>query len=176
MLSKKFSPLIILLLQLSGCTLLMPAGSWPEGLPPREYFVDYYQASEDNHAYQSLDDYLYWIQVFYEGNALSPGWIHLSSELVFEAEEDRKVTYARKMQTLGRLIAAEWAQNNNVRLIDTRCASIWRDALLEAVSRDDLDNYIQRFEADVNAILAGELSKGDIQLERYYEVEEFDFF
>lgn len=176
MLFKKYLSFLVLVTMLSGCSLLLPVGSWPQELPPQNYFIGYYEASEDNHAYQKLEDYLYWIQVFYEGNALSPGWFHLSNELMDETPEDKKVIYSRKMQSLGRLISAEWAQNNNVRLIDTRCASIWRDALLEAISREDLDNYIQRFETDVNAILAGELSREDIQLSRYYEVEEFDFF
>jgi len=48
--------------------------------------------------------------------------------------------------------------------------------LIEAVSIGDLENYMQRFEADVNAILAGTLSQEEIEFSRYYEEEGFEFF
>ncbi|MAM71688.1 MAG: hypothetical protein CMP91_11155 [Gammaproteobacteria bacterium] len=160
---------------MSACSIFVPGGPWPSDLPPRQYFVDYYQASPDNHEYQEQDEYLNWVRVFYQGNALSPGWHLLTEELLFESEAARHEEYSLKMANLGRQISAEWAKGNEVRLIDTRCASIWRDALIEAIERDDLDNYIARFENDVNAILGRELDKEEISRERYYEVEEFDF-
>jgi hypothetical protein len=168
--------LIVLLSLQIACSALLPVGSWPHNLPSEAYFIDYYQHGEDNHAYQALKDYLYWVETFYLGNALSPGWFQLTRELLEEVDADRQALYAEKMQSLGLMISAEWAQDNNVRLIDTRCASVWRDALLEAMAQDDLDNYLQLFANDVNAILAGELVKEDIELTRYYEVEGFDFF
>ncbi len=168
--------LIVVLSLQSACSVLLPVRSWPPELPSQEYFIDYYQQNEDNHTFQALEDYLYWVQIFYQGNALSPGWFQLTRELLQETDVDRQAFYAEKMQTLGLLISAEWAQNNNIRLIDTRCASVWRDALLEALAQNDLDNYMQRFESDVSAILSGELLKGDIELARYYDVEGFEFF
>jgi hypothetical protein len=75
---------------------------------------------------------------------------------------------------LGRTISVEWAKSNEERLIDTRNAAVWRDALQEALSQGDLDNYLDRVDADVSAILAGSLAGEEIRFERYY-VDEFDF-
>jgi hypothetical protein len=60
-------------------------------------------------------------------------------------------------------------------LIDTRSASVWRDALIEAISVGDLDNYMLLFESDVSEILAGSLDKEEISFTRYYEEEVFEF-
>ena len=79
-----------------------------------------------------------------------------------------------RLYELGRIISVEWAKHNDVRLIDTRNAAIWRDALQESLSKNDLDNYLERVEADIAAMLAGTLTRSDIEFERYY-VDEFDF-
>ncbi len=167
---------IVFSLLLSACSLFQGAGPWPNEIPPQQYFIDQYESAESNKAFQDQDNYLKWVQIFYQGSTLSPGWIVLSEELLLEARVDKRAEYKEKMSVLGRLIGAEWAKDNRTRLIDTRCASVWRNALLEAISLNDLDNYIARFEEDVNAILAGSLDKNDIQFERYYEEEEFEFF
>lgn len=164
-----------LLLSLGACSLFIPGVVWPKELPPQQYFVDYYESSEDNHEHQNLQDYLGWVRVFYQGNTLSPGWLYLTDELLLETDASRQAEYSELMGELGLKISAEWAQNNAVRLIDTRCAGIWRNALLEAIARDDMENYIRRFEADVDALLEGSLRKDEISPSRYYEEEEFEF-
>lgn len=161
---------------LSACAFIQPSGDWPEQLPQQDFFVDYYQGSIENQLYQDLDSYLDWVRVFYLGNPLSPGWLKLTDDLLMEAPANKQQEYADLMAELGQAICAEWAQSNRVRLIDTRSASVWRDALLEAVSLGDLLNYMQRFEADVYAILSGSLSKEEIEFSRYYEEEVFEFF
>ncbi len=173
---RQYLTVFITILILPACSILQPPEYWPKELPPEEYFVDAYQVATDNQPYQEMDSYLNWIKVFYLGSALSPGWLQLTEDLLYETSADKKLEYTEKMEVLGRLIGAEWAKNNAVRLIDTRCASVWRDTLIEAVEIDDLDNYMQRFEADVNAIFAGSLSKKDIIYTRYYEEKAFEFF
>lgn len=173
---RHYLTIFITTLVLPACSILQPPDYWPDQLPPQEYFIDRYQVATDNQAYQELDSYLNWIKTFYLGSALSPGWLGLTEDLLYEAPAVKKQEYEVKMEFLGRLIGAEWAKNNAVRLIDTRCASVWRDALIEAIERDDLENYMQRFEADVNAIFAGSLSKENIVYTRYYEENSFEFF
>jgi hypothetical protein len=176
MLIKKFFIFFLLASTLSSCTIFQSSDDWSAQLPPKSYFVDYYQRSTDNHPYQDQESYLGWVKIFYEGNPLSPGWLQLTEGLLFESPEDKKQEYADVMAELGQRIGAEWAQNNRVRLIDTRCASIWRDALIEAVEIGDLENYMLRFQADVYAILEGSLDKEEIEFSRYYEEQGFEFF
>ncbi len=173
---RNYLTILFATLTLSACSILFPADGWPGQLPPQEYFIDSYQSANDNQAYQDMDSYLNWIKVFYLGSALSPGWMDLTEGLLYETPEHKKQGYAETMESLGRLISAEWAKNNAIRLIDTRSASVWRDALVEAVELGDLDSYMQRFVDDVDAIFAGSLSKEDIVFTRYYEENTFDFF
>lgn len=172
----KFFSLFIFVLTLSACSLFRTSDDWPEQLPPQVYFMDYYHNSSDNHAYQEQDNYLNWIRIFYFGNPLAPGWLQLTEDLLVETPENKQQEYTSLMTELGKRIGAEWAQDNRVRLIDSRMAIAWRDALIEAVSLGDLDAYLQRFDADVNAVLAGNLDKEAIQLSRYYEEQKFEFF
>ena len=106
---------------------------------------------------------------------MSAGWLQLTDELLSETPENKQQEHAELMAVLGQRISAEWAKSNRIRLIDTSSASVWRDALIEAISVGDLDNYMLRFEADVNAILAGSLNKEEITFTRYYEEEIFEF-
>ena len=173
---RNYLTILFATLTLSACSILYPTDDWPEQLPAQGYFIDSYQSATDNQAYQEMDSYLNWIKVFYLGSALSPGWMDLTEGLLYEAPANKEQEYAQTMDSLGLLIGAEWAKNNAVRLIDTRCASVWRDALVEAVELGDLENYMQRFEEDVNAIFEGSLSKEEIVFTRYYEENTFDFF
>jgi hypothetical protein len=79
-----------------------------------------------------------------------------------------------RLLALGRSIGSEWAKDNGVRKLDNRVVATWRDALLEALSQDDVDGYLLRLEQDVAALLRGELGIDAIRFERYY-VDEFDF-
>jgi len=173
---RRYLTIFITTLVLPACSILQPPDYWSDQLPAEEYFIDTYQLATDNQAFQEMDSYLDWIKIFYLGSPLSPGWLQLTEELLYEAPADKNQEYTERMQVLGRLIGAEWAKNNAVRLIDTRCASVWRDALIEAIELDDLESYMQRFEADVNAIFAGSLNKQDIVFTRYYEENTFEFF
>ena len=176
MLPKNIFVLLFCAFMLSACSIFQASGDWSEQMPSQYHFVDYYQLSSENQLYQDQESYLAWVQTFYLGSRLSPGWLQLTDDLLFETQVEKQQEYAELMAVIGQLIGAEWAQDNSVRLIDTRSAGVWRDALLEAVYLGDLENYLQRFEADVNAILAGELNKEVIQLSRYYEEEKFELF
>ena len=92
--------------------------------------------------------------------------------------DDPESAYAaqvmERLYHLGGRIGSEWAKTNEVRLLNTRNAAIWRDALIESISQDDLDNYITRVENDVESILMGELDEEAIHFERYY-IDDFEF-
>tara|TARA_B110000495_G_C22721503_1_gene423823 strand:- start:115 stop:645 length:531 start_codon:yes stop_codon:yes gene_type:complete len=176
MCSKNILVLLCYGLMLSACSIFQAPGDWPKQMPSQDYFVDYYQRSTENKLYQDQESYLEWVQTFYLGSRLSPGWLQLTEDLLYETRTNKQQEYTELMALLGQRIGAEWAQSNGVRLIDTRSAGVWRDALFEAVYLGDLENYLQHFEADVNSILAGELNKEIIQFSRYYEEEKYELF
>lgn len=166
---------LLCLVALSACvSVAPPAATWPEYLPARETFVAAWETDTANQQVQALDDYLEWVQRFYAGNNLVPGWTGMTAQLRERLEAARWPGVEAALQDLGGRIAAEWAKDNSVRRINTRCAAVWRDALQESLGRDDLDAFLIRLEQDVEALLAGRLDAGMIRFERYY-VDEFDF-
>ncbi|MDG2174592.1 MAG: hypothetical protein P8M72_00405 [Gammaproteobacteria bacterium] len=165
--------LIIILCCLSGCSLISIDLQWPEPAYPKEYFIAAFRADEAAGQYQTEDDYLLWITRFYNGSSLAPGWLNLTREVLERLEEPYSLEVSERLYFLGGIIASEWAKDNDVRLLDTRNASVWRDALIEALDRGDLDDYMDRVENDVASIMAGELTGEDIFFERYY-IDEFD--
>lgn len=166
--------LFLALLILSSCSLTGGDEQWPEYAQPREFFVRAYEADSANQASQGLDNYLLWVTRFYNGLDPVPGWLEMSRQVLADMEEPRRAEVAERLYVLGGRIGAEWAKDNDTRLISSRMANVWRDALIEALNQDDIDNFLTRLEGDVDALLARELVGEEIYFERYY-VDEFDF-
>jgi len=168
---------LTLIFFIAGCATSIEDIEWPDGAYPRGYFEASFLEDPAAGRYQNLDDYLLWITRFYIGYSITPGWLELQAEVRSRLDEPQSA-YANavieRLYHLGGLIGAEWAKSNEVRLLDTRNAAVWRDALVESIFQDDLDHYITRVENDVEAILAGRLEKEAITFERYY-VDDFEF-
>lgn len=162
------------LLLLAACATQEPAAPWPPELPPRSIFQQQWREDVANRKLQSQGEYLLWVTRFYQGFNMAPGWLTMMQQVQARLPEQRWQTVEPRLLALGLSIGAEWAKHNDVRRLNTRSAAVWRDALLEALSQDDLDAYLLRLEQDVAALLDGELDNDSIRFERYY-VDEFDF-
>lgn len=162
------------LLWLAACVGPAPAVPWPAELPPRSLFQQQWRADAANRDVQTRADYLMWVLRFYQGYNLVPGWLGMMEQVRSRVPDPQWRSIEPRLWQLGQLIGGEWAKDNSVRKLNTRAAAVWRDALLEALSRQDLDNYLQRLEQDVAALLAGQLDGDSIRFERYY-TDEFDF-
>src|SRR5690606_37096368 len=123
---------------------------------------------------QAEDDYLLWVTRFYTGNGPVPGWLDMTEQVLERLPLEQHANVEARLFELGGRIGMEWAKDNSVRRINTRAAGVWRDALLEALAQDDLDAFLDRLSADVDALLNGTLDGDAIRFERYY-VDEFDF-
>ncbi|MDC0598746.1 hypothetical protein OAP18_02785 [Gammaproteobacteria bacterium] len=149
---------------------------WPENIPSKEYFIAAYQAAEADHEFQTQEDYLYWVLRFYNGlNSVVPGWLGITAQVLDRLEEPQRSVVEARLYALGSRIGTEWPKDNRVRLLNSRSANVWRDALIEALNRDELDSYLDVLEQDVDDLLAGTLDNDEIYFERYY-VDEFDDF
>ena len=161
------------LLLLMSCSSLQQADSWPADLPDSRIFVQAWNADTTNQAFQEQAEYLVWVQRFFYGYNIAPGWQALTRQVLGRLPAERQQVVGDRLAALGLRIGQEWAKNNQARKINTRMAATWRDALQEALSQNDLDHYMDRLDADVTALLAGELDGSEIAFERYY-VDEFD--
>jgi len=146
---------------------------WPAGVPAASPFRAAWRADAANRSLQSEADYLQWVQRFYLGGNLVPGWLDLSEQVLQDLNEAEQASVSGRLWQLGMRIGREWAKDNAVRRVNTRMVAVWRDALLEALRREDLEAYLLLLEHDVAALLAAELGAEEILFERYY-INEFD--
>ena len=168
-------PLLLALTALiAACMTRAPEPPWPDGIPPRAGFSAEWQRSAANQALQSEAEYLVWVRRFYTGYNAVPGWLRMTEQVLQRLPPEERAAASARLSELGARIGREWAKDNSVRRLNTRTAGVWRDALLEALARGELDLYLDRLSADVDALLAGELANDAIRFERYY-VDEFDF-
>lgn len=165
--------LLLLTVLLSSCAMI-GAGPWPDGAPPRAFFERQYAADAANQARQSQADYLGWVERFYTGVDPVPGWLEMSRQVLEALAPPRRAEVEPRLYELGGRMSAEWAKDNAVRQVDTRMANVWRDALLEARAQNDIPAFLERVDADIDGLLAGELESDAIHFERYY-VDDFEF-
>lgn len=148
--------------------------NWPQSLPPLSYFLDIYEADEVNQAVQSQNNYLLWVKRFYQGSKLySDGWESITQDLLLNIEDPGELTVVRyKMDHLGKLISGEWSKISTKRSIYSRDLSIWGQALLESIERQDEEKLIDQVTQDVEAMLAGDIKPKTISIKRYYDIED----
>ena len=159
---------------LGGCVSSPSSSSWPDTLPPVNTFQANWTADAANQEIQSEGEYLLWVQRFYEGFNTVPGWFDLTRQVLARVPDEEKPAFSAQLAALGVKIGSEWAKDNSVRRIETSTVATWRDALQESLSRMELSVYLTRLNADIAALLDGELTSDDITFERYY-IDEFDF-
>ena len=171
---------ILILLTLVGCKTLTTAPAWPSDLPERQIFVDKYLSNRQvkTESPKVIEAHLSWIIRFYQGTVLYPnGWNRVSKRFLasIESPEDRE-EIAVRIRSLGILIANEWAQDNDVRRINSSHVATWGSALRTSAEQNDQKNYITKVERDVNALIDGTVKSSEISYERYYQSEDYDNF
>lgn len=170
--------LVSTLFACSSNKIVRQADAWPSDMPSRAYFISIYEADESNKKIQTEEEYLVWIVRFYSGWELyRRGWIKMTNELVAQIEDPNQVNEIRhKVDRMGRLIAGEWAKKSPTRTIYTRNVSIWGNALLESLDRNEALPLINRVNQDVDDLLAQKIKADSITPERYFPVDEDDPF
>jgi hypothetical protein len=158
---------------MGACAGRLPEEAWPDEIPSRSWFVEQWQLDAANRQVQSETEFLLWVARFYEGFNVAPGWLHMMQQVNIRIAVEAKAGTNAELFDLGGRIGSEWAKDNGVRKINTRVVAVWRDALMEALTQNDLENFLARLQQDVDGLLSGELDPGQIQFERYY-IDEFD--
>lgn len=164
----------LLTLLLAGCSTPLPESEWSGELPEQAFFDDRYANDAENRERQSLDDYYTWVKRFYTGMNMVPGWLDMSEEVLSRVPADQQTEVRRQLEALGRDIGSEWAKNNEVRRIDNRMVSVWRDALTQAINENEVPAYLSRVHGDVRSLLYQDLAGEAIHYERYYQ-DSFEF-
>lgn len=164
----KTTILFICISALAACSAVQVRHEWPEDLPAQQHFISLYHADPANQQVQSIDDYLGWIVSFYQGSLLSPmGWNDMSSSILTGMEEEDISRAATLREQLGMLIAAEWAKDNEVRIIDTALLSLWGEVMVTAPDPADRLRAMELILADVQGLLDETVRLSAITEQRY---------
>ena len=168
-----------MLVSLLGCTVTpVQEIAWPENIPPRELYEQAWRADEQNRAVQDLDGYLRWVLRFYQGwPVYDYGWLDTTRDVLASADNpgDRNILRAQLFE-MGKRISIEWSKDSDHRYIRTPTISAWGSALREATDRGEVAELMDRVFNDIDLLAARQLKVEEISLERYYTLEEEDFF
>lgn len=172
---------LLLISSLFACSsnkVARQADAWPSDMPSRAYFLKVYEADEVNKKIQTKEEYLTWIVRFYNGWELyRRGWIKMTNELVAQVDDPSQIKEIRyKVDRIGRLVSGEWAKKSDTRTIYLRHVSVWGNALLESLDRNEALPLINRVNQDVDDLLAHRINADVITAERYFPVNEDDPF
>ena len=173
-----FRTLKILPLVLAMASCITPSiRDWPDDVPPSHLFIRTYRADAANQALQSEQSYLEWILGFYQGTVIYPtGWFDVERQLLDITEPEHQAVLALRLRNLGILIGAEWAKENEARLIDNRMLALWGSTLQLMQTTDARLGAIEFVSQDIEALFAGALRKTDIVEARYAERLGFETF
>jgi hypothetical protein len=166
----------LVILSCAACSIYKPVPSeWPDNIPSRSYFVEYFQKDPEHQKIVSEQEYLTWIHRFYFGWELyRRGWLQATDELVdtLNSNED-KVSAKRKSLLIGKLVAPEWAKDKRHRVINTRHLSTWGNSLMESKLRNEQLVILDRILIDVRDLLSYKIKPEDIKGDRYYSLDPF---
>lgn len=178
--TKILSSLIIFsLVLLTACANQAPKTSqWPMDIPPRDFFVNSYNADLDNKKNQELDEYLLWVFRFYKGWELyRNGWSQVTEDSLIGVKDPLVAHEIKtKMDFIGSGIACEWAKSKKDRRILTRHVVVWGNALIESMKRDEELPLINKVVADMTGLLEQKIELDDVKAERYFPKDKDDVF
>ena len=155
---------------LGACTSARVLTQWPVSVPDQQIFLQAYEQDAANQAEQTNVEYLTWVVRFYEGwEMMATGWNDMTPVVLSDlnAQQTRQVSGLHG--ELGMLIAAEWAKDNSVRIIDTGMLSLWGGVMVAALEPEVRIDAIELITHDVERLLIGDLAPSRINDARYAE-------
>ncbi|MFC1850057.1 hypothetical protein ACFL27_07690 [candidate division CSSED10-310 bacterium] len=101
-------------------------------------------------------DYAYWIEKFYQGSMLIPGWNSIKEQILAVTPEHEQKTIAQRVDNLGERISREWAQDNENRAISSSHLQLWGKNIKDAQAQgyEPLKETLATIEAEVDKLLS----------------------
>ncbi len=121
------------------------------------FFQAQYAADAQNRSRQTWDEYAKWVRTFYEGKRFPPvpGWVAREREILDKLPAEAKESARGSVAAIGRLLAAEWAKDNDVRRVATGDLQSWGKRFAEAAKdAATLRLALEEVEAEVGRRIA----------------------
>jgi hypothetical protein len=121
-----------------------------------------YEADGENRARQTLEVYLEYVRMFFEGRGLAPGWNSIAARLSAKAGEEERPEISERLSRLGAAVSVEWARDNGIRRVDTTALRAWAAQLARAGESGRIGEALAAVEREAAARIGGSLpiSKG----------------
>ena len=104
------------------------------------------------------------------------GWLDVEEQLIAITPPEHRDELDSRLEELGILIGAEWAKENEARLIDNRMLALWGSTLQLMVGFDEQMQAIDEVANDIDALFQGDIGKQDITEARYADKLGFEVF
>jgi len=167
---------VLLAVTLTAC-ITPSIRDWPEQVPRQALFERAYRADAANQQVQSRQEYLEWILGFYQGTVIYPtGWLDVEEQLLQRTPAEQQAQLDERLEELGIVIGAEWAKENDARLIDNRMLALWGSTLQLMEDAEQRLEAIEVVARDIDQLFEGELQKEDITEQRYADRLGFEAF
>jgi hypothetical protein len=111
------------------------------------FFKAAYEKDEKNKGRQTWAQYQDWVKTFYEGKRFPPvsGWNDREKDILAKVPEARDA-----LQSMGRLLASEWAKDNGARKVSTSDLQAWGGRFKDARDPASLLAALQAVEAEIS--------------------------
>jgi hypothetical protein len=167
--------LLVATLLLASC--ISTQTDWPTEAAERAFFISAFSDDERNQQFQSREEYLGWVRNFYTGTLVYPtGWLDIQSQLLAGAKGDEQSELRDQLNDLGAVIGAEWAKENDLRLINNRMLAVWGSVLQLADLEGKRAESIDVIALDVEGLFQGTVNNQDIVESRYSRLLGLEFF
>lgn len=130
------------------------------GAPARAvdpFFVRAWSEDSANRELQTREDYLKWVDSFYAGSVLIPGWSSRQAELRAGLDPEDAPLAESRLDLLGRLLASEWSKDNRVRRVDSDDLCRFAGILTEAREAGRLIAAVDGLLEEVESVVPGDI-------------------
>jgi hypothetical protein len=118
----------------------------------KAYFEKKYNEDKENQKLQTKEEYLEWVNKFYDGSFVADGWDKTTEKTLEKMKAPANKTKAKgELTALGKIIAGEWSKDNKVRKISTDNLKKWGNDLKAADSDDKILGTIAKIKSEASA-------------------------
>ena len=141
---------LILIVCLAGCVV-------SDRRPHDSRFDIAWSEDAANREVQTREDYLKWVDSFYAGSVLIPGWSSRQAELRAGLDPRDSSLAGERLERLGRLLASEWAKDNRIRRVDSDALIRYAGILAEARGAGRLIAAVDELLEEVESLVSSDV-------------------